>query len=215
MTEIVRGIDERYTDIRLIALEMLTLENLREHYNQQQWAHSRLIPEITAQDLGPRNQDFAEHINTVLHKALAENPARRYTSAQEFIEELTTPTATPRRKSTARKWLPAAMVLGLCGIGVAGAWNYLAKDDWSGTQKEIAAEYPQIVGEKEGGTGWEGLKCNPQEVAAEAPMEASISCSSPRQQISVLEFASSDARSDFKKPPLGGVVRARKAIAAA
>lgn len=93
---------DRYA-LALIALEMLTLENLREHYNQQQWAHSRLIPEITAQDLGPRNQDFAEHINTVLHKALAENPARRYTSAQEFIEELTTPTATPRRKSTARK----------------------------------------------------------------------------------------------------------------
>lgn len=193
---------DRYA-LALIALEMLTLENLREHYNQQQWAHSRLIPEITAQDLGPRNQDFAEHINTVLHKALAENPARRYASAREFIEELTTPTATPRRECTARKWLSAAMILALCGIGVAGAWSYLAKDDWSGPQKEIAAEYPQIVGEKEGGTGWEGLKCDPQEVAAEAPMEASISCSSLRQQISVLEFASSDARSDFKKASPG------------
>lgn len=113
------------------------------------------------------------------------------------------PSATPRHKSTARKWLSAAMILGLCGIGVAGAWSYLAKDDWSGPQKNIAAEYPQIVGEKEGGTGWEGLKCDPQEVAAEAPMEASISCSSPRQQISVLEFASSDARSDFKKASPG------------
>lgn len=78
---------DRYS-LALIALEMLTLVNLRRATSPQQWAHSRTIPELTPQNLALANGPSAPALNAFFATALHPDPQLRFATSTEMMEAL-------------------------------------------------------------------------------------------------------------------------------
>lgn len=78
---------DRYS-LALIALEMLTLVNLRRATSPQQWAHSRVIPELTPQNLALADGPSAPSLNAFFATALHPDPHQRFATSTEMMEAL-------------------------------------------------------------------------------------------------------------------------------
>ena len=80
---------DRYS-LALIVLEMLTLVNLRRTTSPQQWAHSRVIPDLTPDNLAPSDGPLAPSLNSFFATALHPEPQERFASSTEMLDALAT-----------------------------------------------------------------------------------------------------------------------------
>ena len=78
---------DRYS-LALIALEMLTLVNLRRTTTPQQWAHSRVIPALTPDNLAPEDSPLAPALNSFFTTALHPEPQERFARSTDMLEAL-------------------------------------------------------------------------------------------------------------------------------
>lgn len=74
--------------LALIAFEMLTLVQLKDTMTQSQWLYDRTFPDISELRFAEKEEPHREAIRSVLERALSQVPARRYSSAVEFIDAL-------------------------------------------------------------------------------------------------------------------------------
>lgn len=86
----------------LIVFEMLTLRSLRDLMGQDAWRFARRFPGLPAGALARPEQARAEAIGSVLARALADSPSRRFSTATDFLVALEgTASGMPGRTRTA------------------------------------------------------------------------------------------------------------------
>lgn len=73
----------------LIAREMLTLTPLRDTMGRNEWIYARRVPGLDPGTLAPADRPRAAELSAVFARALADDPARRYRTASEFLTALT------------------------------------------------------------------------------------------------------------------------------
>lgn len=173
--------------LALIALEMLTRTQLAQTMTDVAWR-------------GPRPLDYLERVpaSEVFARALANEPGRRYPSARAFLNALAQarPTSTRVIKAApGRKRRPARVAAGttLALLAAGGGWLALRPaPEWSGPEAPIAAAFPRLVGEGEGGEGAWGTTCAASE--PEGAQHAKVSCTGPGVAYAVADYGSAEQR---------------------
>jgi len=89
-------------------------------------------------------------------------------------------------------WFVATLALFL--LAVAGAWWWANErgDTWEGAEAEIQRTYPDLVSRREGGKGWNGLRC--ESVTPEPGQTAKIRCADEETGVSVAKYTSAGER---------------------
>lgn len=100
----------------------------------------------------------------------------------------------PKKKRKAWPWVLAAVLL-LAASGGGGYWWYTQEGStkaWAGADAEIARQFPQLISEKDGGKGFEGMTCHSQ--VAEGDATGKIRCSNADAGVSVFKYDSAEKR---------------------
>ena len=97
----------------------------------------------TPADLAPIRKVASSGVVSVLHRALAKDPARRYQTASEFIAELELLGGVPKNDSklrATRRWLWAAGALALAAV--MGTALFIANKSWTPAEREALKIVP-------------------------------------------------------------------------
>lgn len=213
---------DRYS-LALIALEMLTLVNLRRATSPQQWAHSRVIPQLTAHNLAPGDAPLAPALNAFFATALNPDPHQRFASASEMLAELSELASTPRpaapdaaadpatppasphheRAQHERAQQPRRRHLSILGgvlaavllcLAVAGGLA-LYGAGWDEHDEVLAQQFPQLLPEHPGRAPWRNLDCRP--ALPEAGQQARIVCKGDDLTLVAADFGTEDNRNSI------------------
>lgn len=188
----------------LVALEMVARQQLANTMSDVAWR-------------GDRPLDYLERVpaSEVFTRALDNDPAKRFPTAGAFLEALeqsrlsTAPRTDPepdeasdqapdqaadtpatRRRGWKKPVVATVTVAALAAAG--GLYVFGGEQPWAAPEAPIAAAFPQLVAEHQGGTGWAGTTCTAGE--PEGSQRAKVSCTGPGVSFVVADYGSGGQR---------------------
>ena len=184
----------------------------------RQWAHSRVIPQLTAHNLAPGDAPLAPALNTFFASALNPDPQQRFATASIMLAELSELASAPRPAAPDAAAGPATLpasphheraqqprrrhlsILGgvlaavlLC-LAVAGGLA-LYGAGWDEHDEVLAQQFPQLLPEHPGRAPWRNLDCRP--ALPEAGQQARIVCRSDDLTLVAADFGTEDNRNSI------------------
>ncbi|WP_296132214.1 serine/threonine-protein kinase [uncultured Corynebacterium sp.] len=205
---------DRYA-LALIAMEMLTLVNLRRATSPQQWAHSRVIPQLAAHNLADKDAPRAAALNAFFATALHPDPQARFATSSGMIEALagvgkvgageaspSTASSVPvsaaeGRHSPQRRRLTllgGALAAVLCLVGITG-FLALRGAGWDEEDSTLAQEFPNLLPTHPGRGPWKNLDCRP--VEPEEGQRSRILCEGGDLTLVAADFGTEDSRNEI------------------
>ena len=89
-------------------------------------------------------------------------------------------------------WILGALAVFLLAVAAAWWWTTGRGHAWEGAEEEIRQTYPDLVSAREGGTGWNDLRC--ESVTPEPGQAAKIRCADEKLGVSVAKYTSAAER---------------------
>lgn len=183
----------------LVALEMVTRQQLANTMSDVAWR-------------GDRPLDYLERVpaSEVFTRALGNDPAKRFPTAGAFLEALEqsslstaprtdpepdrapdqAPDQAPRHRGWKKPVVATVTVAALAAAG--GLYVFGGEQPWAAPEAPIAAAFPQLVADRNGGAGWGGTTCAAGE--PEGAQRAKVACTGPGVSFVVADYGSGGQR---------------------